>query len=202
MTDLATIRKDLISTSMAEIRAIISEKGVNRDALEGVKNILVSMTKQKDLFCHAEFPSPTPEEYGKIYLVSEDEGETFSLYLVSTRSERRSPVHNHATWAVIAGLEGAEENTIYKRLDNGSVEGQATVEEDYRVVLRDGDGVAFMPEDIHQVQAVSKEPTRHFHLYGKSFDQQTERITFDLENGTTIAFKPGKLPIDRSRLVV
>ena len=103
---------------------------------------------------------------------------------------------------MIAGLDGEEENTIYKRLDDKSVAGKATLEEDYRVVLKNGDAIAFMPEDIHHINVVSKSPTRHFHLYGKGFEQQTGRLEFNLKEGTTKSASGSFIPVDESRRVV
>jgi predicted metal-dependent enzyme (double-stranded beta helix superfamily) len=202
MNEIAGARKELVSACMNDIRRIISEEGVNRAALARVKDVLLSMTEHKDLFGESEYPAPKPEEFARIYLLSEDPGEVYSLYLVSALPPGKSPVHDHNTWAVIAGLDGAEENTIYKRLDDGSVEGKAIVEEDYKVVLGDGDGVAFMPEDIHSILNVSDIPTRHFHLYGKGFDQQKGRVAFNLEKGTTTPIATGMLPVDASRRVL
>ena len=202
MTDLATRRKDLLSSSMDNIRAIIANLGETRDALKEVEKIVVSMTKEEEMFGHGEFPTPTPEEYAKIYLLSDDEGGDFSLYLISALPFGPSPVHDHGTFAVIAGIEGDEENTIYKRLDDGSREGHAELEEDYKVVLRKGDGIAFMPDDIHHICAVTETPTRHFHLYGKGFAQQNSKTEFNLKEGTTKAVSASFLPVDESRRIL
>ena len=202
MNDVAAARKELVSAGMNDIRGIVSEQGVTRAALDRVKDVLLSMTEHKDLFGKSDYPAPKPEEFAKLYLLSDDEGGLYSLYLVSALPPGKSLVHDHDTWAVIAGLDGKEENTIYKRLDDGSVAGQAVVEEDYKVVLGDGDGVAFMPTDIHSILNVSDIPTRHFHLYGKGFDQQKGRVSFDLEAGTTAPISTGMLPVDDSRRVL
>lgn len=82
-------------------------------------------------------------------------------------------------------MAGEEENTVYKRVDDGAVEGRGTVEEQFRRILRDGDAIAFMPEDVHSIRVVSEEPTRHFHLYGKSFAKQVGRVGFKRSDGTT-----------------
>jgi predicted metal-dependent enzyme (double-stranded beta helix superfamily) len=203
VTELAAQRKELVSTSMDSIRRIINEKGVSRGALDEVKDILVSLTIEKDMFGDVEYPTPTPKEVAKVYLLSDDAGGDYSLYLISTRPRGRpSPVHDHGTWAVIAGLDGEEENTIYKRLDDGAAPGKATIEEDYKIVLSLGDAVALMPNDIHHINAISECPTRHFHLYGKGFDQQTDRIEFNLNEGTTKAVSGSFVPVDESRRIL
>ena len=202
MTDLAARRKELVQSAMGKIKSIISNAGVNRQALDEAKAILVAMTQEQEMFGDAEFPTPKPDEYAKIYLVTDDEGGDFTLYLVSALPLGPSPIHDHGTFAIIAGLDGEEENTLYKRLDDGSESGRATIEEDYKIILKRGDAVAFMPQDIHHIQAISDIPTRHFHLYGKGFDQQTDRLEFKPDDGTTRAVFGSFLPVDESRRVL
>lgn len=202
MTALAAQRKELVAKSMGEIKSIIKEQGVNRAALAEVKSILAAMTHEQEMFGDAEFPTPKPDEFAKIYLLSDEPGGDFSLYLISVLPLKPSPVHDHGTFAVIAGLAGEEENTIYKRLDDGSQPGKARVEQDYQVVLKNGDSVAFMPQDIHHIQVVSKKPTRHFHLYGKGFEQQTQRLEFNIAEGTTKLASGSLIPVDDSRRIL
>ena len=201
-TEIASRRKLLISESMKSVKDIISSKGISRDTLAEVKDLVAAMTHEAELFGESEFPTPKPDELAKIYLLSDEEGGDYSLYLISVLPLGPSPVHDHGTFAVIAGLDGEEENTIYKRLDDKSVAGEATLEEDYRVVLKNGDAIAFMPEDIHHINVVSKKPTRHFHLYGKGFEQQTDRLEFNLKKGTTKSVSGSFIPVDESRRVV
>jgi len=187
---------------MNQIKSIIESQGVNRDALEEVKDIVTSMTSETEMFGDSEFPTPTSEEVAKIYLLSDEDGGEFSLYLISVLPVGPSPIHDHGTFAVIAGLDGDEENTIYKRLDDGSEEGKASLEVDHKVTLKSGDAIAFMPEDIHRICVISEKPTRHFHLYGKGFEQQTDRLEFDIKKGTSKTAGGSFIPVDGSRRVV
>ncbi len=195
-------QKMLLSASLQLMRDIISRQGVNRAALDEVKAILLSLTREDEAFGEARFPSPTPEQVVKVYLLSDDDGGDFSLYLVSTLSSRPSPVHDHGTWAIIAGMAGDEENTIYRRLDDGAKEGVSRVEEDHKIVISAGDGIAFMPDDIHHIRSLSAVPTRHFHLYGKGFVQQTDRVEFDIEVGTNKKVSGSFVPVDASRRIL
>jgi len=187
---------------MDQIKNIINTKGVNRDALEEVKDIVASMTSKIEMFGDAEFPTPKPEEVAKIYLLSDEEGGDFSLYLISVLPVGPSPIHDHGTFAVIAGLDGDEENTVYIRLDDGSEDGKASLEVDRKVILKSGDAIAFMPEDVHRICVVSEAPTRHFHLYGKGFEQQTNRQEFNIKDGTTKSASASYVPVDESRRVL
>jgi predicted metal-dependent enzyme (double-stranded beta helix superfamily) len=201
MSEIAARRSELVTRSMDSVREIVGGRGVSRDTLAEVKDILVAMTREPELFAEGDFPTPTPEEVAKIYLLSDRSGGEFSLYLISVLPLGPSPIHDHGTFAVIAGMAGEEENVVYRRVDDGSAPGKATVEEDFRVVLRNGDAIAFLPEDIHRIDVVSETPTRHFHLYGKGFDQQTERLEFDPVTGTTRSAVGSLIPIDESRRV-
>ncbi|MEM8768257.1 MAG: cysteine dioxygenase family protein [Pseudomonadota bacterium] len=202
MADSATARKELVSSSMASIKAVIERQGVTREALAEVQDILAAMTQATELFGETEFPTPTREEIAKIYLLSDEADGEFSLYLISVLPLGPSPIHDHGTFAVIAGLDGEEENTIYRRVDDGSEPGKAVVKEDHRVVLKAGEAIAFMPEDIHRIKVVSETPTRHFHLYGKGFEQQSGRLEFNQKNGTTRSVSGSFIPIDESRRVL
>ena len=99
-------------------------------------------------------------------------------------------------------MEGDEENTLYKRVDDRSVEGRATLEEDCKVTLSAGDAIAFMPDAIHCIEVTSTIPTRHFHLYGKGFEQQTDRLIYDLQQGTTYSDADSRIAVDTSRRVI
>lgn len=202
MKSLADDRKTLVANAMENIRAIIKTQGVNRDALDQVKSILVTLSAAGDLFNDEQYPTPTAKEFAKIYLLSEDDGGDFSLYLISTLPTGPSPIHDHGTWAVIAGLAGDEENTLYKRLDDGSVAGKASIAIDSKVVISGGDAIAFLPDDIHHINAISQSPTRHFHLYGKGFDQQTERVVYNLKDGSTKSASGSFIPVDESRRIL
>lgn len=193
--------KKAVEQTLARVRSVEREQGVNRDAIAKIKELLVDLTKQRDLFGTEHFPMPTAEKPASIYLLSEDSDHRFAMYLVCASPGTQAPPHDHTTWAVIAGLDGEEENRIYERVDDGSIPGRGEVKEIRRVVLGQGDGIAFMPDDIHSIKAVSPGPTRHFHLYGKSFDEQTERVAYNQQKGTYQKMPTGMLPVDDSRRV-
>jgi predicted metal-dependent enzyme (double-stranded beta helix superfamily) len=198
----STLKRQMaVADSMRKIRHIINYQGVTSASLEQVKDTLLVLAAQAELFGPADYPTPTTEEYGKVYLLRDDDDGRFALYLVSSHPVGPSPIHDHGTWAVIAGLAGEEENTVYKRLDDGQQPGQANLKIDYKITLGQGDAIALMPDDIHHIVTTSEEPTRHFHLYGKGFIQQTDRLEFNLEEGTTKSVSGAFVPVDTSRRV-
>ena len=102
-TDLVARRKSIVAATMEQIKALIQESGVNRPALDEVKVLLAQLAAEDALFADSEFPTPTPEQVAKIYLLTDDHGGEFSLYLISVLPVGPSPVHDHGTFAVIAG---------------------------------------------------------------------------------------------------
>jgi predicted metal-dependent enzyme (double-stranded beta helix superfamily) len=84
-----------------------------------------------------------------------------SLYLVSDGQGVTSPPHEHGTWAVIAGVRGAEANVQFRPLSGRLV---APID---RVVVGAGESLVLSADAIHATEVVGAEPTFHLHLYGK-----------------------------------
>ena len=90
--------------------------------------------------------------------------------------------------AAIAGIGGEEENRVYERTDDRSLRGKGEIREVHRVVLRAGDGIAFLPDDIHSIHVVGATPTRHLHMYGMSVEHLPNRVEYDMDAGTYKVF--------------
>ena len=189
-------RRAAVSEAVAKIRSIEAEDGVTRPALDRICEILVDLAAKDDLFDREHFPDPDPDAPARLYVLSEDDGGRFPLYLTCSRPGGRVPPHNHTTWAVVVGLSGEEENRLYDRTDGGDGPGHATLEQTRQVVLRGGDALAMMPDDIHSVHTPGDEVRRHFHMYGLSLEKLPERIFYDLEN-QTCKFMPANPKIVR-----
>jgi predicted metal-dependent enzyme (double-stranded beta helix superfamily) len=192
MTHVKQQRTQAVTAAVSKIRDIEQREGVTRKALEHIRGVLVELAAHKELFPESDYPPPGERERSLMYLISEDADHRFALYLSTGVPGRSSPPHNHTTWATIVGMDGEEENRIYERLDDGSVAGKGQLREVRRVVLRAGDGIAFMPDDIHSIHVVSGKPTRHLHMYGLSVEHLPNRIEFDTEQGTCKVFPPSR----------
>lgn len=185
---IAAERTRAVAEVVSKVRQIEHEHGVTRDALERIREVLVELAERKELFPESDYPSPSERERSFMYLLSEEPDHRFALYLSTGVPGRSSPPHNHTTWAAIAGIDGEEENRVYERADDGSVPGKGEIREVRRVVLRAGDGIAFLPDDIHSIHVVSPTPTRHLHMYGTSVEHLPNRVEFDMGAGTYKVF--------------
>lgn len=164
-------RQSAIAETVARVRQIESEQGVNPDSLRSIKSELMKLAARTDLFPIEDFPPPE-EAAGNpscLYLLSEDDDHRFALYANSTNRRYVNAPHNHTTWAVIVGVRGEEPNRLYKRTDDGGVE------ETGMTVVKQGTGVAFMPDDLHSLDIPGGAPMLNFHMYGLAIPQLFKR---------------------------
>ena len=180
--EAAAERERAVAACIEDVKAIVTAQGVTRGALEQVKGRLLELAQRRDLFSFAQLP--LLHEGSTMHLLSEDEDHGFALYAVAAHSASKTPPHDHTTWAVVVGVEGAEVNRHYRRVDDGTVAGAGRLEETGATVVEPGAGVALMPDDIHSIERTSDAPMLHFHLYGRSIEHLPERKQFDRAAGT------------------
>lgn len=76
-----------------------------------------------------------------------------------------SPIHDHATWGIVAVIGGEEKNTFWKRSNDLKLKNR--VEKVGETILSPGDVIGFMPDVIHSIEAVGDRPTITFNVYGE-----------------------------------
>lgn len=186
---VAEVRAKAVSDAVDIIREIENSKGVTRESLREMREHLYALATHKDLFSREDFPPPTDGDTNIRYVLSEDDDQRFALYLNSILPGKLTDPHNHTTWAIVVAVEGEEQNQFYKRTDNGTVPGRATLELDEEVTVRPGVGVAMMPDDVHSIAVVGDTPTLHFHMYGRAIETLTRRVGYNVEEGTYEYYK-------------
>jgi predicted metal-dependent enzyme (double-stranded beta helix superfamily) len=166
--DRVVERKKEIDAAVADVRAIEQRDGVTRESLEKVKARLAKLAARQDLFRAEDFPPPAPGGKLKscLYRVAEDADHRFALYVNSSLGGHNTPAHNHTTWAVIVGITGEELNRFYDRASEG-------VQEKGQFTVKQGTGVAFLPDDLHSIHIQA--PLLNFHMYGLGLDQLHRR---------------------------
>ena len=73
---------------------------------------------------------------------------------------RRTPPHDHGTWAAILVLSGAERNHVYRRNDDG------TLTHERKVDLAAGDIIYLPAGAVHVAECVGGEDVFGLHVYG------------------------------------
>ena len=157
---------------------------IDRDVLEEIRLKLQELASLPELWSEDDYPAPTGSELQNRYRIDGEGEYGITLYLNVLRSGQTVPPHNHTTWACIAAVEGVEHNLFYRRTDDGSVDGKATIEMLDTIAVEPGVSIAMMPEDIHNYEVRGQQTIRHLHFYGRPLEKLSERIAFDMENGT------------------
>jgi len=183
MDDRAIARKREIAAAVADVRAIERSDGVTRMSLEKIKQRLMRLAARQDLFTASDFAPPAPggKRNSCLYRVSEDADHRFALYVNSSFGNYGTPAHNHTTWAVIVGVSGEELNRFYERAEDG-------VRQTGSAVVKQGTGVAFMPEDLHSIHISA--PLVNFHMYGLALEQLDHREYYKAEERAWKVFPP------------
>jgi predicted metal-dependent enzyme (double-stranded beta helix superfamily) len=182
-TTVLPARVAAIAAAVDRVRGIEQRMGVTRPALEAIMGELQALAAHEHLFPSAEFPPPPNGEKGsRRYLLHEDPGGRFALYLNALNPGNETRPHDHTTWAVVVAVDGEELNKVYAPKDGG---GMAVARE---VVVCPGTGIALMPEDIHSIHTQGTVPTRHLHMYGLALEKLDNRMAYDPATGEAVPY--------------
>ena len=105
-------RAEAVKHLVEQARAI-EKAGVTYTNLGKIGDMLAALARRAELFPADEFPLGSD---GGIYRLAEDPDHRFALYASAGGPGKKVPPHNHTTWAIIAGVHGAERNVVYERL--------------------------------------------------------------------------------------
>lgn len=186
-------RTHAISETLDKIRTEMAE-GATDEALSNARAHLIALASQVELFPRSDFPLPEEGKNERTFLIQEDPDGAYALYVNSGLQGQTTRPHDHGeAWAIVVAVEGEERHRVYRRVDDGSVEGKGSVEVIDEIDVRPGEGISLPESGIHSIHALGEEPLLHLHLYGQSFANQSTRTEYDLENGTTHAYKLKRL---------
>src|SRR6266478_3113984 len=174
--------------SLVEQAREIEKTGVTHANLHKIGGLVASLARRAELFPQEEFPLG-PD--GGIYRLSEDPDHRFALYASAGGAGKKVPPHNHTTWAIIAGVHGAERNVVYERLDNGAQEGVVKLREApaKEKTLRRGDVICYLPDDFHHIETpAGSGDALHLHFYGLSLEHLPDRLSVDMATAAAKRF--------------
>ncbi|MCB1547452.1 MAG: cysteine dioxygenase family protein [Hyphomicrobiaceae bacterium] len=115
-----------------------------------------------------------------VHLLHEEPNHDLAVFLIAWLPNRGTMPHNHKTWAVVAGIEGLEQEVEWHRRDDGARTGYADLERVGESVMTAGDVTTCRSDDIHSVWNVGSEISMSLHTYGRHINF-TGRSEFDPE---------------------
>lgn len=147
-------------------------------------------------FLLLQCPEPNSEQGWAVTKLYDETDFPLTIQLVSWLPGRTSSIHNHGAWGLVAILDGQECNRFWrcshwpgpgtKLQDLGSAAGPSPLEPLSEQCLNPGDLITFMPNAIHQIEALGEEPVMSFNLYGET--DYSQRFKFDATSGQAKAF--------------
>jgi 3-mercaptopropionate dioxygenase len=126
------------------------------------------------------------------YALYRAEDGSLCLFSLVVPAGSSTPVHDHLAWGLVGVYRGEQAETIYRRLDDGSAEGKATLEVARQQRVQAGEFYALLPprDDIHYVSTVSETDSVSIHLLAND-TACVVRHRFEPAAGTVSAFRSG-----------
>jgi predicted metal-dependent enzyme (double-stranded beta helix superfamily) len=169
-----------------DLRRISREHQDPRDIIGAVRPLARDLALARTWLEPHHYRTDATQGFGA-HLLHEEPDHTLAVMAAAWLPGRGAPPHNHGTWAVVAGVDGDEANTFWKRLDDGSRPGHADIARQGVVVFGPGEVVSFLPDSIHSVHNGGDRVTVSLHIYGKHLNY-TGRSQFDPEKKTETPF--------------
>lgn len=185
-----------------EIRELIAEtvrltREVTSDA-ERVEKLRPAFAKllAADGWLPEEFAQPDRKSgmgggIGQYALYRAEDG-SLCLFSLVVPSGSATPVHDHLAWGLVGIYRGRQDETIYRRLDDGLDAGRAELEVSKQQTLGPGEFYALLPplDDIHYVRTISEAPSISIHLLAND-TACVWRHRFDPATGGVTPFRSG-----------
>jgi 3-mercaptopropionate dioxygenase len=186
----------------AEIRALIGETErlmrSTADAAERVEALKPAFARLlsadnwlPDGLAQPDEKSRMGDGIGQYALYRAEDG-SLCLFSLVVPPGASTPVHDHLAWGLVGVYRGEQDETVYRRLDDGTDPTQARLEVSKRQALRPGDLYALLPptDDIHYVKTISESASISIHLLAND-TACVWRHKYDPASGAVTPFRSG-----------
>jgi len=177
-----------VQNYVEDLRATVAAAESEPEILGSVRTLAQKLVNNRDTWIKPEHYKVNDERGSSLYVLHEEEDHTLMVFAACFRPGRVTPVHDHGTWAVVAGVDGEEKNTIYLRTDDGSKPGYGEVQFRGEKVVRQGDAIGMPTGTFHTVSNERDEVSVSLHTYGMNTNH-TIRCQIDPETGLVEEFK-------------
>jgi predicted metal-dependent enzyme (double-stranded beta helix superfamily) len=126
------------------------------------------------------------------YALYRAEDGSLCLFALVVPAGAATPVHDHLAWGLVGLYRGAQHETVYRRLDDGSDERHAHLEVTKEQALEPGEFYPLIPpvDDIHYVRTTSATASISIHLLAND-TACVWRHKFDPASGVVSPFRSG-----------
>ena len=128
---------------------------------------------------------------GQYALYRADDG-SLCLFSLVVPVGASTPVHDHLAWGLVGIYRGRQDETVYRRLDDGRDPSHADLEIAKRQELGRGEFYTLLPpaDDIHYVRTISETPSISINLLAND-TACVWRHKFDPASGAVTPFRSG-----------
>ena len=126
------------------------------------------------------------------YALYRAEDGSLCLFSLVVPAGASTPVHDHLAWGLVGIYRGRQDETVYRRLDDGDDPAHADLEISKRQELGPGEFYTLLPptDDIHYVRTISDTPSISIHLLAND-TACVWRHRFDPATGAVTPFRSG-----------
>ena len=176
-----------IQELVSDLRRITAEADDEHDVLSRVRPLARRAALSRNSWLEKRFYAADPEQGFGLHMLHEEPDHSLAVFAVSWLPNRGSPVHNHGTWAVVAGVDGPEKNVFFQRVDDGTRPGYAELRKIGEKIFDFGDVLAMPTGGLHSIWNETEAVTVSLHIYGKHLNH-TGRSQFDPDKRTETPF--------------
>ena len=126
------------------------------------------------------------------YALYRAEDASLCLFSLVVPVGAETPVHDHLAWGLVGIYRGEQDETVYRRIDDGADPARAQLEVAKRQRLSRGGFYPLLPpaDDIHFVKTVSDVPSVSIHLLAND-TACVWRHKFEPASGAVTPFRSG-----------
>jgi predicted metal-dependent enzyme (double-stranded beta helix superfamily) len=126
------------------------------------------------------------------YALYRAEDKSLCLFSLVVPAGAATPVHDHLAWGLVGIYRGRQDETVYRRLADGSDPARANLEIAKRQELGRGECYTLLPpaDDIHYVSTISDTPSVSIHLLAND-TACVWRHKFEPDSGVVTPFRSG-----------
>ncbi|GBO54693.1 hypothetical protein APA_2744 [Pseudanabaena sp. lw0831] len=130
------------------------------------------------------FLPPDPDMGWSVQVLYDEPDFPLTVQTVVWSPQSISQIHNHATWGIVALIDGQEKNKFWQRSPTPNYPDRIVQTGEHTITA--GDILCLMPDAIHQIEAIADEPTISFNVYGVT--DYAKRFQFDIAEQTAMIF--------------